>query len=144
MTQEHSSTGGLAAKPDHGHVSHSVKKYKILFYGLLFLTVVTVGLSYVDFGSKSGNFVVALSVASLKAGLVAAIFMHLWGERLTVWKVLMVTAVFVGGLFLLTYLHHSDPIQTTSITSHSSKGLWRPAIEHDSRKVSEPGEVPPK
>lgn len=144
MTEEHSSHQRIENSPVHVHVEHSVRKYKFLFYGLLILTVVTVGLSYVDFGTKTWNFVVALAVASLKAGLVAAIFMHLWGEKFTVWKVLIATIVFVGGLFLLTFLHHSDPIKTTAITSHSSQGLWRPALEHQAHDGSAGGKVPSK
>ena len=52
-------------------------------------------------------------VATFKAGLVAAIFMHLKGERATIWRFLIFTAIFAAGLFLLTWLHEADPIQGT-------------------------------
>jgi caa(3)-type oxidase subunit IV len=106
------------------HVRQSVSKYKVLFLGLMALTLITVGLSYVDFGSAFWNVVVALLVASLKAGLVAAVFMHLWGERATVWKVLVFTVVFAVGLFGLSYLHFSDPIGATTHSSRGAKDFW--------------------
>ncbi len=49
-------------------------------------------------------------VATFKAGLVAAIFMHLKGERITIWRFLFFTAIFVAGLFFLTLFHWVDPI----------------------------------
>ena len=126
-----SGESGSECEVNHvSHVSHSVGKYKALFFGLMALTLVTVGLSYVDFGSSFWNIVVALVVASAKAGLVAAIFMHLWGERATIWKVLVFTGVFVVGLFVLSYLHFSDPIMKTAHSSRSSKDLWGSSTNH--------------
>jgi cytochrome c oxidase subunit 4 len=85
---------------------------------LLVLTGVTVGLSYVDFGSRDMNIVVGLLVATVKAALVAAIFMHLKGEKITIWRFLIMTAVFAAGLFFLTFLAHSDPVSGTSHATH--------------------------
>ena len=42
-------------------------------------------------------------LATFKAGLVAAIFMHLKQEKMTIWKFLLFTAFFCTGLFLLTF-----------------------------------------
>jgi caa(3)-type oxidase subunit IV len=119
---------------DAAHVASSVAKYKALFYGLLALTVLTVGVSYVHFGSNFWNFVVGMLIATLKAGLVAAIFMHLLGEKLTIWRFLIFTGVFVTGLFLLTLLAHKDPIPGTAHSSHSAKGNW-----HGADSISSPG-----
>ncbi len=115
------------------HVAASVGKYKVLFYGLLALTVLTVGVSYVHFGSNFWNFVVGMLIATLKAGLVSAIFMHLLGEKLTIWRFLIFTGVFVTGLFLLTLLAHKDPIPGTAHSSHSAKGNW-----HVAESISSP------
>lgn len=117
------SCGGLHS------VDHGVQKYLVLFGALLVLTVVTVGLSYVHFGSVFWNIVVALIVATVKASLVAAIFMHLWGEKALIWKVLVATIVFVSGLFVLSYLHYSDPIKATKSSSRSPSQGWR-SSEH--------------
>ena len=85
---------------------------------LLVLTGVTVGLSYVDFGSRDMNIVVGMIVATIKAGLVAAIFMHLKGEKITIWRFLVMTGIFAAGLFFLTYLAHSDPVSGTFHATH--------------------------
>jgi cytochrome c oxidase subunit 4 len=85
---------------------------------LLVLTGVTVGLSYVDFGSRSMNILVGMIVATVKASMVAAIFMHLKGEKMTIWRFLIMTGVFAVGLFFLTFLAHSDPISGTSHLTH--------------------------
>lgn len=100
------------------HVAKHIRMYLLIGGTLMVLTLVTVGLSYLDFGSHAMNVIVAMMVATGKAGLVAAIFMHLKGERKTVWQVLFFTAIFVTGLFFLTYLHWWDPIRGSGYTSH--------------------------
>lgn len=118
---------------DSAHVAASVGKYKILFYGLLILTLLTVGASYIDFGTIFWNFVVGMAIATLKAGLVAAIFMHLLGEKITIWRFLIFTGFFVTGLFLLSLFAHKDPIPGTAHTSHNAKNRW-----HEAESLSSP------
>ena len=77
---------------------------------LLAFTIITVALSYVNFGTQKANVAVALLVATFKAGLVAAIFMHLSAEKRLIYRVLIFTGFFVLGLFWLTYLAWYDPI----------------------------------
>ena len=48
---------------------------------LLILTGITVGASYIQFGSGAANVVVALSIATIKATLVALFFMHLLHDK---------------------------------------------------------------
>jgi cytochrome c oxidase subunit 4 len=95
---------------DHAHhdVSKHIKGYLMVGAALLVFTAITVFLSYVDFGSQKANIVVAMIVAAFKAGLVAAIFMHLLSERWTIYRFLILTVVFVLGLFLLTLLAWYD------------------------------------
>jgi cytochrome c oxidase subunit 4 len=110
------------AHDDASHVAKHVKGY--IFVGILLLvfTVITVALSYVNFdhylGGHGWNFIIAMIVATFKAGMVAAIFMHLKGERITIWRFLIFTAIFVAGLFLLTLLHDKDPIMGTTYNIH--------------------------
>jgi cytochrome c oxidase subunit 4 len=118
------------AKDSHGgHASHEntsdpayiaahIGAYMKVGALLLVLTGVTVGLSYVDFGSRSMNILVGMIVATVKASMVAAIFMHLKGEKMTIWRFLIMTGVFAVGLFFLTFLAHSDPISGTSHSTH--------------------------
>ncbi len=53
---------------------------------------------------------IGMLVATFKAGLVAAIFMHLSSERKLIYRVLIFTVFFVFALFWLTYLHWYDPV----------------------------------
>lgn len=111
------------APHDHAHdVSKHVKGYLIVGALLLVFTVITVALAYVDFdhylGGHGWNIVIAMIVATFKAGLVAAIFMHLKGERWTIWKFLLFTVFFCAGLFFLSLLHWVDPIYGTHHTHH--------------------------
>lgn len=102
----------------HGHHEMHLKLYWGIGIALLLLTGFTVFLSYVDFGSRERNIVVAMLVAAFKVSLVGAIFMHLKGEKPTITRFLYFTAFFVAGLFLLTLLAWTDPIFGTSHNIH--------------------------
>jgi cytochrome c oxidase subunit 4 len=111
------------AHHDHAHdVSKHTKGYLMVGGLLIAFTGITVALAYVDFdkmlGGKNWNFIIAMIVATFKAGLVAAIFMHLKGERWMIWKFLLFTAFFCAGLFLLTLLHWIDPIFGSHVSHH--------------------------
>jgi cytochrome c oxidase subunit IV len=107
------------------HVAKHVRTYLMVGATLLAFTAITVALSYVDFGvlfshifrtnlseasGRKANVTVALLVAVFKAGLVAAIFMHLSAEKRLVYRILYFTGFFVLGLFWLTYLAWYDPV----------------------------------
>jgi cytochrome c oxidase subunit IV len=93
----------------HGVHQH-VKRYIMVGITLLAFTGITVALSYVDFGTRKANIGVAMLVAIFKAGLVAAIFMHLAAEKRLIYRVLIFTGFFVLALFWLTYLAWYNPI----------------------------------
>jgi cytochrome c oxidase subunit 4 len=73
--------------------------YVAVWGGLVVLTGVTVGVSYIDLGIL--NVVVALFIASAKASLVALFFMHLKSENRLVWTFALVPIFFlvliIGG-----------------------------------------------
>jgi len=98
--------------PDHHDhdVSKHVKKYLMIGGALMFCTLLTVALSYIDFGSMKANMAIGMLLATFKAGLVAAIFMHLSAEKQLIYRILIFTVFFVIALFWLTYLHWYDPI----------------------------------
>ena|SRR5436190_239673 len=106
------------ASHDAEHIARHLKGYFVVGGILIFFTALTVALSYVDFGSLKANWIIAMAVATFKVGLVAAIFMHLKGERWTIWQFLLFTLFFVAGLFLLTLLAWGDPIWGTHHTLH--------------------------
>ncbi len=89
-------------------VQAQVRKYLYVFYALLFGTLVTVGASYIPFGSHAINIAVALVIASGKAFLVAAFFMHLISEKKMIYGMLAFTVVFFIGLMFLTVFAFSD------------------------------------
>lgn len=91
-------------------VSHHVRKYLMVGALLLAFTIITVALSYVDFGSRKLNMAIGMIVATIKASLVGLIFMHLAAEKKLIYRVLIFTGLFVLALFWLTYLHWYDPV----------------------------------
>jgi caa(3)-type oxidase subunit IV len=113
MDETHEQLAGEIAPP-HEHAAHDVSKhirgYLKIGAILLFGTLLTVALSYVNFGSMKANVAIAMLVATVKATLVALVFMHLSSERKLIYRILLFTAFFVLGLFWLTYLHWYDPV----------------------------------
>jgi caa(3)-type oxidase subunit IV len=113
MDETQHQIAGDVPPPDE-HAAHDVSKHirGYLKIGgiLLFGTMLTVALSYVNFGSMKANVAIAMFVATVKATLVGLVFMHLSSERKLIYRVLLFTAFFVLGLFWLTYLHWYDPV----------------------------------
>ncbi|HTL69738.1 MAG TPA: cytochrome C oxidase subunit IV family protein [Candidatus Eisenbacteria bacterium] len=81
-------------------IRHHVSIYLRVFGALLILTVLTVGVSYLHLPLHAA-IAVALIIATVKASLVAAFFMHLAGEKKIILAVLLLAAFFF--VFLLTY-----------------------------------------
>jgi cytochrome c oxidase subunit 4 len=80
--------------------AHAVRvaPYLAVFGALMLLTLVTVGVSYLDLPVVP-TVLVALAIATVKAGLVAAFFMHLKGERQMIyWPLALTVFLFVGLL----------------------------------------------
>ncbi len=65
---------------------------------LLILTAITVAASYADFGS--GNVVIALFIATIKASIVALFFMHLRHEK-PVNSIIALAGFLFLGIFLM-------------------------------------------
>src|SRR2546429_7708051 len=100
------------AQKEYEKSAHGIRKHVrgFLMFGarLLGFTAITVALSYVHFGTPKANIAVAMLVATFKAGLVAAIFMHLAAEKRLIYRILIFTGFFVLGLFWLTFLAWYD------------------------------------
>src|SRR5437763_15909952 len=92
---------------EHEEYAHNVQKHVrgYLTVGALLLafTGITVALSYVDFGTRKANIGVAMLVASIKAGLVAAICMHLAADKRLIYRDVSFTFLFVFALFWLSF-----------------------------------------
>ena len=120
----HSANGGSIPKAhavaaaghhhDHG-LAHTTPVPLLLgiLGALMFLTIVTVAVTAVDLGAQ-GNLVVAMVIATIKAALVVAFFMHLvWDKKLHL--ILFLTSV----LFLILFLSLST----------NDRGEYQPDIE---------------
>jgi len=90
---------------EHEEYAHNVQKH---VRGYLMVGATLVALSYVNFGAPKANIAVAMLVATFKAGLVAAIFMHLAAEKRLIYRILIFTGFFVLGLFWLIFLAWYD------------------------------------
>ena len=112
MAETAPATAGDAAHGEHAahDVAKHIRAYMLVGLTLIVFTGITVALSYVNFGTQKANVAVAMLVATFKAGLVAAIFMHLSSEKRMIYRILIFTVFFVFGLFFLTYLAWYDPI----------------------------------
>src|ERR1700733_14148179 len=92
------------AHPDDGavhvHIA-SLQFYVGIFAALVALTILTVKVSYYDFGPA--NIVIAILIATGKASLVATFFMHLRHDKLFNTLAFLSAFVFLGVFLLLTY-----------------------------------------
>ena len=104
------------------HSPEVVKKhrtvYLAVFFGLLIGTAITVGMYYVHFEKLSTTVTIAMIVATVKASLVAAFFMHLSHERKTIYSTLLVTAFFLAAMMYL-FVHTRNDVPLDSEFSGS-------------------------
>ena len=70
-----------------------MRRYWIVGIALFLLTIITVAVSYLDV-SAAMAVVIALIIACIKGGLVAAVFMHLISERQAIYSLLLLTVFF--------------------------------------------------
>ncbi len=88
----------------HAHVSPSLF-YVAVFVGLLVLTGLTVGQSYVDLGKL--NIILVILIASLKASLVVTFFMHLrWDNKFN--ALIFISCIFFIGVFFAYTMNDTD------------------------------------
>jgi cytochrome c oxidase subunit 4 len=100
---------------DHHGISHVASIKVLLGTGgaLLFLTIVTVAATKVDFGS-SMNLALAMFIAVIKATLVVLFFMHLKYDKIF-HTVVFMSAVLAAALFVGFTLMDSGQYQHTNI-----------------------------
>lgn len=84
---------------DPAHAVVPVRVYVAIFAALIALTVFTVFIATVDLGDW--NVVMAMGVATIKAGLVLLFFMHLRHSGSLLWIVLGSSFVFVAILIAI-------------------------------------------
>ena len=92
----------------HEDVSKHMGKYYAVFVALICLTAITVAVSYLHL-NRPLAITVAMIIATIKAGLVAAVFMHLISEKKVIYAVLILTAAFFLLVLLLPSLTYYEP-----------------------------------
>lgn len=83
-------------------VDKHVRSYMIVFASLMVLTIVTVAVSYLDI-SVPAALALGLFIATIKASLVAAVFMHLIDEKKVIYWFLICTLAAFFVLLLVPY-----------------------------------------
>ncbi len=97
-------------------VAVHVRGYLLVFGTLLVLTVATVAASYLNL-STGPTVALGLTIAAVKATLVAAFFMHLRHERAIIYAALSLTAVLAVALFAFTLWTEADHAPGTQFTA---------------------------
>jgi len=86
----------------HAHIEP--RKEALTYTGvlaiLLVLTFITVGASYIRFETGMFNVIIAITIATIKASLVALFFMHLRHDK-PINALIFLISVFMLGLFLI-------------------------------------------
>ena len=86
---------------EHAHIV-PYKTFLVIWVALLILTGITVAAAQYNLGPL--NIWVALGIATLKAGLVVAVFMHMKYEsrlfKLSLFSALAILAIFIGLTFV--------------------------------------------
>jgi cytochrome c oxidase subunit 4 len=108
------------ANTHHPHIL-PLRLYLLVGAALLTLTVVTVWVAQYDFGAL--NLIVAMTVATIKAGLVAAFFMHLYYDNK------FYTAILLIGLVALAVF-----IAFTMIDGKSRAGIYENEMQEIRKK----------
>ena len=103
----------MDAHAAHDDIRSHVKTYMMVFGGLMVLTIITVGVSYLELATPLA-VTVALIVATIKGSLVAMYFMHLLHERKVIYWVLALTVIFFVFLMFVPLLTNSDKIPGTT------------------------------
>ena len=94
---------------DHADIDKHVRTYIMVFVALMALTLVTVGVSYLDL-TTGPAIALALFIASIKGALVAGYFMHLFSERKLIYGVLLFTVIFFLAVLVGPWLTEVDDI----------------------------------
>ncbi|MDB4943612.1 MAG: Cytochrome c oxidase polypeptide [Labilithrix sp.] len=102
----------------HAHIS-STAFYVAIFVGLLMLTGLTVGQSYVDLGRL--NIVLVVLIATMKASLVVTFFMHLrWDNKFN--ALMFISSLFFIGVFFAYTMNDTD--QRGEFDSDHNVPVW--------------------
>ena len=92
---------------DQAHIEEHIKVYLSVFRALAVLTILTVSASYLEVSNTEAIFL-ALTIATIKASLVAGYFMHLITEKQTIVWILILTFFFFLVLMFFPLITATD------------------------------------
>jgi cytochrome c oxidase subunit 4 len=101
------------------------RKYLLTLITLLILTAITVGASYIQFGAA--NVVIALTIATIKAIIVALIFMHLLHDKPVNAVIAVAGFIFLGIFLLFDFLDVGTRTNPQPINFHPLPTATEPA-----------------
>ncbi len=110
---------------ENGHGGNEARTYLVTLVALLILTIITVGASYIDFGA--GNIAIALFIATIKASLVALIFMHLNHEKPINAVIAVAGFLFLGIFLLFTFLDFDSRVNFQPVNMKPVVPITTPA-----------------
>ena len=118
--------------------NHHITIYRNVFIVLLFLTGLTVGVSYIEFSSVTLGLFIGLLIACIKGFLVASQFMHLNDEKSFIYGILVMTVLFFFVLLSIPVLweNNTDDITTKRNNSFDQYKIVEEHI-HDSHDHGE-------
>ena len=133
MSDAHASTG------EHKPHVLPLRIYVAVAASLMILTVITVWVSYLDFGIF--NIIVAMGVATIKAGLVVLFFMHLKYDEKFNAIVFVGSLAFLAVFFVLTLADtmergRVDPLERYQIESVPGRPELMEAVREEAVKES--------
>ena len=100
-------------------------KYVATLVVLLILTAITVGASYINFGS--GNVVIALVIATIKASIVGLIFMHLLHDKPVNAVIAIAGFIFLGIFLMFDFIDVDSRSNPQPINLHAPPAAAAPA-----------------
>ena len=95
------------------NLEHSKSVYLKILIILFVLTITTVSVSYIEFGSLAIGIAVGLLIASVKGFLVAGNFMHLLDEVKPIYWILILSSIFFMFVFFIPLLWDANLMRAT-------------------------------
>ncbi len=99
MSVENEAMESLPHRGEEVHTHNHTKWYVANILALFVLTAITVLAAGINFGSNTVNLMIAMAIATVKASLVALIFMHLLWER-GMNAIIFLSSLFFVALFM--------------------------------------------
>ena len=94
---------------------HSIRLYLAVYFALLALLILTVGMAFVDIGRYPNN-VIAIGIGCIKAVLIVLFFMHIKYERWITWFFAAAGAIWLCIMITLSmadYLTRNHPAHSS-------------------------------